>query len=93
MRVGSISVICWKLKPQSFTIMELESVVNSEDDSLVTPLHDESRDPDAPAGTSGGGEPIQVPQSPKKSSCASKCVNGNLVALKALLFIFYGGET
>jgi len=27
----------------------------------------------------------------RKKSCKSNCINGNLVALKALLFIFYGG--
>jgi len=27
----------------------------------------------------------------RKKSCKSSCINGNLVALKALLFIFYGG--
>lgn len=27
-----------------------------------------------------------------KKSCKSNCINGSLVALKSLLFIFYGGN-
>jgi len=76
--------------------MELDSIASSEDDSLVTPLqHNRTGDPDDGLGPpANGAEPLrrEVPPSPKKSSCKSNCVNGNLVALKALLFIFYGGE-
>lgn len=67
--------------------------ISSEENTF--PPHPYNREDDDEEGSI-----VFQPQNPypreqsedKKKSCKSNCINGSLLALKSLLFIFYGGN-